>query len=150
MSRHGYSEGECWDTESFLRAMNWNGVVASASRGKRGQAFFRALVAALDAMPGKRLVAGELEDGEGSVCALGCLGKAKGVDVKSVDSEDWPKLGQLFDIAPQLAQETMYRNDEGDDFGDSRRTPEERWAYVRRWAAHQIEVTPDELIEAKP
>lgn len=144
MSRHGYHEGDCDDVGSFLRARNWNGVVGSASRGKRGQAFFRALVAALDAMPEKRLVKGELEDGEGSVCALGCLGKAKGVALKSIDTEDWETLGETFNIAKQLAQEVMFRNDEGDDFG-MRMTPEERWQYVRRWAAHQIRVTPEEL-----
>src|SRR5688572_29031122 len=105
MSRHGYSD----DCENVAM---WRGVIASASRGKRGQAFFRALLEALDAMPDRRLVEGELQTREGSVCALGCLGKARGVDLGSVDTEDWDALGELFDIAPQLAQETMFVNDE--------------------------------------
>lgn len=128
MSRHGYSD----DCENIAM---WRGVIASATRGKRGQAFFRALLEALDAMPDKRLVAHELQTDEGSVCALGCLGKARGVDLDSVETEDWSKLGELFDIAPQLAQEVMYVNDE--DFR-GRHSPEERWHVVRNWAARQI------------
>jgi hypothetical protein len=112
----------------------WRGVIASASRGKRGQAFFRALVEALDGMPEKRLVEGELENEEGSVCALGCLGKARGLNIGSVDTEDWARLGELFDIAPQLAQEVMFVN----DGSWHRATPEERWLTVRTWAARQI------------
>lgn len=134
MSRHGYSD-------NCENVAMWRGVIASASRGKRGQAFFRALLEALDSMPERRLVMGELQDKEGSVCALGCLGKARGVDLKTVDTEDWDGLGELFDIAPQLAQEVMYVND------DSWRvtSPEERWSTVRAWAARHIRVEPDEL-----
>lgn len=139
MSRHGYSD----DYDGSELAM-WRGVIASASRGRRGQAFFRALVAALDAMPVKELVSGELEDGEGSVCALGALGKARGVDLEDIDTTDWGQLGELFNIAPQLAQETMYVNDDG-----GARVPGNRWQLVRDWAARQIRLEPGEL-EAKP
>lgn len=140
MSRHGYSD-------NCDNLAMWRGVIASATRGKRGQAFFRALLGALDAMPEKRLVLGELQDAEGSVCALGCLGKARGVDLKSVDTEDWGKLGELFDIAPQLAQEVMFMNDEG-----GARAAENRWRLVRDWVARQIRPEASELAprEAKP
>lgn len=134
MSRHGYSD-DC-DGDSNLQP--WRGVIASATRGRRGQAFFRALVDALDAMPEKRLVADELETKAGEVCALGCLGKARGVDMTGIDTEDWGKLSELFDIAPQLAQEVMYVNDE---LG-YRATPEHRWEIVRDWAAKQIALPP--------
>jgi hypothetical protein len=118
----------------------WRGVIMSATRGKRGQAFFRALVEALDAMPDKRLVAGELETEEGSVCALGCLGKHRGIAIGSVDTEDWDKLGELFDIAPQLAQEVMHVNDER-----GQQSPEDRWRAVRHWAARKISLLESEL-----
>lgn len=52
MSRSGYSD----DCENIAM---WRGVIASATRGKRGQRFFRDLVTALDAMPEKALVAGD-------------------------------------------------------------------------------------------
>ncbi len=134
MSRHGYSD-ECENV-----AM-WRGVIASATRGKRGQAFFRALVAALDAMPVRELVEGDLQTDEGAVCALGCLGKAKGVDLDKVDTEDWHQLGDVFNIAPQLAQEVMYVNDES--FATSTET---RWKQVRDWAARQIVPVEEELV----
>lgn len=135
MGRHGYSD----DCENVGL---WRGTIASATNGKRGQAFFRALLKALDEMPEKRLVAGDLETPEGAVCALGCLGQAKGADLSNIDTEDWDALGELFNIAPQLAQETMYVNDEW----GYRQTPEKRWEIVRNWAARQIHVTADELL----
>lgn len=127
MSRHGYSD----NCENLAM---WRGVIASATRGKRGQAFFKALVDALDAMPVKQLVRAELEDREGSVCALGCLAKAKGVNPGALDTHDWEGLGATFDIAHQLAQEVMFVND--DDW--IRESPEDRWFRVRRWAVAQI------------
>lgn len=129
MGRHGYSD----DLEP-LDLGRWRGQVASAIRGKRGQAFLRALVSALDAMPRKELAEGKLVAEDGSVCALGCLGLAKGYGMRGVETEDYDKLGELFDIAPQLAQEVMYVNDEGGFRG----FPEERWKTVRDWAARQI------------
>jgi hypothetical protein len=131
MSRHGYSD----DCDDDLALGRWRGRIASATRGKRGQAFFRALAEALDSMPAKRLVVGELETREGEVCALGCLGKAMGADFSSVDTEDWDKLGGLFNITPGLAQEVMYVNDE---HGRYNTTPEQRWGIVREWVARQI------------
>lgn len=128
----------------------WRGVIASAARGKRGQAFFRALLEALDGMPDKRLVEGELQTEDGSVCALGCLAKHRGVDLGSVDTEDWHRLGELFDIAPQLAQEVMFVNDEWHSSG-----PEARWRLVRDWASRQIvpsvtEISPADTKGEKP
>ena len=42
---------------------------------------------------------------------------------------------KVFDIAPQLAQEIVYMNDEG--FWDVK-TPEDRYAKMRQWVAEQI------------
>jgi hypothetical protein len=143
MSRSGYSE-DCDD--EYNTANLYMANLERATKGKRGQAFFRAIADALDAMPEKRLVAEELQTGEGEVCALGCLGKARGIDMRGVDTEDWDKLGKLFGIAPSLAREVMFEND--DDFGDRRcvsasgrhrETPEERWKHVREWVARQIQ-----------
>lgn len=162
MSRSGYSDDG--DGESYSLAM-WRGIIGSATRGKRGQRFFRDLVGALDAMPDKRLVTSTLETEEGAVCALGALGKRKGTDLKALDGGeddygwDHNALGKAFDIAPQLTMETMYINDEAGPtrwvadnpgFPASKRrvneTDEERWTRVRAWAARQIRVTEDELL----
>lgn len=56
MSRSGYSE-DCDNDWSLIR---WRGAVKSAIRGKRGQALLKEMLEALDAMPVKRLIRGEL------------------------------------------------------------------------------------------
>lgn len=142
MSRSGYSD----DCDGYELAM-WRGVITSATYGKRGQRFFRDLVAALDAMPAKRLIDGDLETPEGEVCALGSLARAKGAKLEPDDTYDYDKLGATFDIAHQLACEVMYQNDEAfHSYPRREETPEERWQRVRMWAARQILVTPDELL----
>jgi hypothetical protein len=138
MSRSGYTSEEDCDIPVAM----WRGIIASATRGRRGQAFFRSLVAALDAMPVKELIEGELEE-EGAVCALGALGKAKGCDLSEIDTYDYDALSATFDIASQLAQETMYVNDEGGPWRPhhQKEPPTERWARVRAWADEQIRRT---------
>ena len=102
MSRSGYSDD--YNDEHGALAM-WRGRILSATKGKRGQQFFRDLVAALDAMPEKRLIANSLEDDDtGAVCALGCLAKAKGAVLDPDDTTDYDKLGATFNIAPCLSQ----------------------------------------------
>lgn len=139
MSRSGYSD----DCENLGL---WRGTVRRATYGKRGQQFFRELVAALDAMPVKRLIAGELgtENPEGEVCALGCLAKAKGAALDEDDTYDYDKLGATFNIAAPLAQEVMYENDDGGPWRPyhQKETPEERWTRIRAWAGDQVRATP--------
>lgn len=56
MSRSGYTD-DGWDDESAQwAAIRYAGALKSAVRGKKGQAFLRELLAALDAMPVKRLI----------------------------------------------------------------------------------------------
>ena len=137
MSRSGYT-----DCDDDGRLAMWRGQVASATRGKRGQKMFRDLLAALDAMPEKALIAGELE-ADGEVCALGALGRYRGVDMAEIDATDPYDVGRAFDIARQLAAEVAYMNDEHFDYrwtGNMRRdlTPAERWAGMRAWVVKQI------------
>lgn len=133
MSRSGYSD-DCENLEM------WRGAVRQATYGRRGQAFFRDLVTALDAMPIKRLIEGDLETDDGEVCALGCLAKQKGATLEPYDTYDYDKLGKTFNIAHALAQEVMYENDEGGPWRPHHQeeTPEERWSRIRTWAAKQI------------
>ena len=135
MSRSGYSD-ECDDNWGIIR---WRGVIASATRGKRGQTFFRDLLAALDAMPAKRLIVNDLirEDSTGfeDVCALGALGKARGIDLNELDPEDPDHVASYFDIATPLAREVVHENDEGGWYPE---TPEARWMRIRTWVASQI------------
>lgn len=128
MSRSGYiADLDNWEI------IKYRGQVASAMRGKRGQKFLRDLIAALDAMPVKELIDDELVDEEGRVCALGALGKAKGIDMSGIDPYDAERVSTTFDIAEQLAREVMYENDEywHDD-------PAGRWKRMRKWAESHL------------
>jgi len=141
MSRSGYDYGFCGSEWDLIR---WRGAVASSIRGKRGQAFLKELLAALDAMPEKKLIAWELEKA-GEVCALGAVGKCRGVDMSALDPEDYGRVADTFGIASPLAQEIVWENDEA---GPHRETPEHRFSRVRAWVASRIipdaaPVTPD-------
>jgi hypothetical protein len=126
MSRSGYS---C-DYDNWA-AICWRGAVKSSIRGKRGQSFLKELLSALDAMPEKSLIAEELEV-SGEVCALGSIGKARGIDMSKIDPEDHYQVAGAFGIAEALAREIMYENDEHGH------TPESRWRHVHDWVSKQI------------
>ena len=140
MNRSGYSE----DYDDELQLGRWRGVIASTLRGQRGQRFLRELVLALDRLPRARLVKNVLETEEGEVCALGAVLRGRGMGPIGIDTEDWDQLGKELDIAPQLAQEVMYLNDEPSAVAI---TPEERWKYIRKWAVSNIKVREDEIID---
>jgi hypothetical protein len=137
MSRHGYSDDlDQWDL------IKWRGQVASAMRGKRGQALLVDLVNALDAMPEKVLIARELIDGAGDVCALGAVGLRRGISMEHLDPEESESIADAFDIAEQLAREIVYVNDEGGNAWRGDETPQARWKRVRAWAIRHIQPIP--------
>jgi hypothetical protein len=129
MSRSGYSD----EYDGEWQLIMWRGAVASSIRGKRGQAFLRELIAALDAMPEKRLIAHELQSGAG-VCAIGSVGVKRGVEMSDLDPECPEDIAGRFGIADALVREIEYINDEV----NYRATPEERWQHVRAWAVANL------------
>jgi hypothetical protein len=146
MSRSGYSE----DFDASDIAM-WRGQVASAIRGKRGQVFFRDLVAALDALSDKRLIAGILqtsptdelsptENYTPNFCAIGSVGLARGLDMSDLDPDNTQRIADIFNIAHQLAAEIVFENDEA---GPCKETPEARWHRMRAWAVSKLKGKPD-------
>lgn len=132
MSRSGYSED--WDFDQWAM-IRWRGAVTAAIKGKRGQAFLREMLAALDALPDGKLVASELEE-NGQVCALGAVGRARGVDMAAIDPEDYSRVAATFGVSEALAREVVYENDEMSSWGNE--TPEQRFWRMRRWVASQI------------
>lgn len=157
MNRSGFSD-ECDDP---LAAGRWTAAVNSSLRGKRGQAFLRELLAALDAMPDKRLIANAAAK-DGCMCTLAVVAAKRGQDLEQLDAYmqgwDWDCLAESLGISEALAREVMYLNDEGvsemdwvrldgppDLWG---RTPEvytqipdaaeRRWRYMRDWVAKQL------------
>jgi hypothetical protein len=133
VSRAGYDEDGDWELLNL-----WRHAVDRSIDGKRGQAFLRELLVALDAMPEKRLAYYDLKSGDG-VCALGCVGERRGVDLEKLDPEDWPGLSKTFGIAEAMIREIEWINDED---GPPRETDEGRWKRVRAWAARHIRPTP--------
>lgn len=131
MGRAGYSDDYDFDHWTLIR---WRGAVASSIRGKRGQAFLREMIEALDAMPEKRLIAHDLEAG-GNVCAIGSVGVRRGVDMSKLDPEDPETIAATFGIASPLVREIEFENDEA-NWGDEK--PEQRWHRMRAWAAAQL------------
>ena len=142
MSRSGYCDD--YGDDDPLALGRYRAQVASAIRGKRGQALLRELLAALDAMPQKQLVAGELE-ADGQFCALGVVGQARGLNLAAIDTYDVESLGGTFNIADQLAREIMWVNDD--------HVQEHRWVQVeicgpmRTWdrGHHQSMSVPNEF-----
>lgn len=127
--RSGYSD----DCDGWALIM-WRGAVNSAIKGKRGQAFLHEMKAAMDAMPNKRLISGELIEG-GDVCAIGSVIAARGIDAElhPYDSEG---IAKHVGISNALVKEIASIND--DDFGYQLETPEERYARVYRWVKEQL------------
>lgn len=136
--------------DDILAHGRWRAQVQSAIRGKRGQAFLSELLAALDAMPEKRLVKQEFET-EGEVCTLGCIARQRGIDMSKFDPEDCDvgnDIGPALGIAQQLAREIMYENDAFYSWDpvkgrirDDAKEAEARWIYMRKWISEQIRST---------
>ena len=158
MSRSGYMDD--WDGDEDVLALGrWRAQVRSATRGKRGQKLLKGILAAMDAMPEKKLypnvlvndglpglediiVGGdELADESGNalpmgaVCAMGAFAKHNALDTSDVDPDDPSQVAALFDVAEPLVREIAYCNDEG---GLGRETPEARFQRMRRWIENQI------------
>jgi len=137
MSRSGYSD----DCDNDWQWIQWRGRVASAMRGKRGQAFLQEMLEAMASLPVRRLIANDLESADRvsfshwglieteSVCAIGAVGKARGIDMTGLDPEDYDSVATKFDIPTVLAQEIVWMNDEA----SWRETPEERFQRMRAW-----------------
>jgi len=133
MSRSGYSD-YC---DHYGTANLWCGAVASAIRGRRGQAFLREMAAAMDAMPQKVLTADRLVDEHGDACAIGTVCLSRGMsrdDIEAIDYEDPESVAKAMGIAKAMAAEIEYENDEG----GWHETYEQRWQRMRRWIDRQI------------
>lgn len=133
MSRSGYSDDFGCDNQWDL--IRWRGAVASAIRGKKGQAFLREMLAVLDGMESKRLIANELAEGN-EVCAIGAVGKARGIDMTGLDPEDRETVAGVFGIAPAMAAEIVFENDQ--DLSYREETPEARYVRMRQWAVSHL------------
>lgn len=134
MSRSGYSHDlEPWSL------ICWRGAVKSAIRGKRGQRFLRDIIDALDALPEKKLAAGNLVSADGC-CAMGAVAIHKGIDVSGIDPYERDQVASLFDISEALAAEIADLNDDEQWCRPERQSDaaNKRWHRMRNWAESNL------------
>lgn len=115
MSRSGYMD----DYDDQWRLICYRGAVKSAIRGKRGQAFLREMRDALDALPEPKLCEHDLQRSDGMCCAIGAVGKARGINMVGMDPDSMTedgKLSKMFDIADSMIREIEWENDEGGSY----------------------------------
>lgn len=166
MSRSGYTD----DNDDPLALGRWRQAVRRSIEGKRGQALLQDLADALDAMPDKRLYPNSFSTADGEFCTLGALGTKRGTKMDDLgdaeDGCDTAIVGQRFDIAPAMAAEIMYLNDEHlvecwplrtveicgpmrphyPDWGEHKKRrpiynenhPQERWKRMREWVSKNL------------
>jgi hypothetical protein len=113
-------------------------------KSKKGQAALRELEQALLALPSKRLIAHELEDAEGEVCAIGALAKYRKHAPHADPEWEMEQVGVELGMPQMVAWRVVALNDVDIDFYYDRKehrcvsyTPEERYervlAQVRKW-----------------
>ncbi len=134
MSRSGYGD----DCENWA-IICWRGAVASGIRGKRGQAFLREMLKALDELEQHELITDDLER-EGKVCALGAVGVKRGLDMSKLDPYESDQIAEAFGISRALACEIVYMNDEAGLYWNPDETVRNRNRYerMRRWVIEHI------------
>lgn len=169
MSRSGYTD----DNDDPLAHGRWRQAVKRSLEGKRGQVLLRDLVAALDEMPEKALYPDSFATAEGEFCGLGVLGAKRGTKMDDLGDDyecDTKLVGQRFGIAPAMAAEIMYLNDEylvethkwvevvicgpmrpyHPDWSQHTRQvqvhddehPKRRWKKMREWAVENLKEKP--------
>lgn len=136
MGRSGYVE----DFDDIGSLNLYRATVDRALGGRRGQAFLSEMADALDAMPVKELIAGDLVREDGACCAIGSVAIARKADISQLDEGEPDDVAAAFGIARSMACEIAFVND--DDFGFKSETPGERWTRVRAWVAKQIKTMP--------
>jgi hypothetical protein len=126
-------EGECDDIETQRRWALQRANTARQIRSKHGQAFLRELLAAMEALPEKRLIEGAIAK-DGAVCSLGALALKRRVDAgedrqavldelasKNVDPESddfdgdyiWDWAVAALEAPSLIAWEIPSENDDG-------------------------------------
>ena len=131
---------EDWEPDSAAdqwRNICFWGAVKKAVEGKRGQAFLKEMITALDALPKKELIEDELEI-EGQYCAIGSVGRLRGIDMSDIQVDDWDKIAEVFGIAPSLVRAIEFENDQSDYGATVLNANQRRWERVRRWCVAHL------------
>lgn len=141
------------DDENGIGPGLWAYHLRRAVASKRGQAFLRGLLAALDAVPGHRLIAGSIKAEGSNVCALGAYAAWREMDARGITwrgavrelpygggDRGWATTCKLvrdrYDVAWTLAWEIAEFNDE--NAAQATDDPVDRWRDVRDYVAGLI------------
>lgn len=143
--RIGYSDEEDYPGQFGL----WQGNCQRSLKGKAGQAALRELKAALLALPSKRLIAENLVDAHGEVCAIGALAEFRGEITDEMIGQgeyDMEEVGIQLGMPRLVAWKVVEMNDL--QFNGTQLL----WAEgPYRWPAEQpyyyVPVTPEERYE---
>lgn len=143
MSRSGFYEVDDWDRDLILAIGRVQARIASARRGKRGQAFLRKALAALDQMEDKRLAGGTFGVSGGCMCIMSSIatetGKAAAIEGydKYCGEVVCQRLARGFDVAHVLIQDLVWQNDE-----IAPSDPVARWVFMRGEIERAIDDKP--------
>ena len=141
------------DDENGIGPGLWAYHLRRATASKRGQAFLRELLAALDAVPGHRLIGGSIKAEGSNVCALGAYAawremRERGITWRGAVRElpygggeqGWATTCELirdrYGVAWTLAYEIAEFNDE--NAASATLDPADRWRDVRAYVAGLI------------
>lgn len=133
MSRSGYYDGG----ENNWSLIRWRGAVASAIRGCRGQAFLKEMLEAMESMPKRELIAGELVK-EGQVCAIGSVMVKRGIDTSEIDVDDYESIAKTLGVSEALVREIEYVNDEHGFHYGAVSAEQSRFMVVHDWIEKNI------------
>src|SRR5262245_59672680 len=142
MSRINYADEEDHPGQFEL----WQANCLRSIKGRKGQAALRELEQALLALPEKRLIADELENADGQVCAIGALVKHKNHTPKADPEYEMEAVGVEMGMPEMVAWKVVCLNDHELDTRYDRDlgrcvpiTPEERYErvlqQVQKWLA---------------
>lgn len=146
MSRITYAEEEDFPGQAEL----WDANRLRSLKGQKGQAALRELEAALLALPSKQLIADELEDAEGNVCAIGALARYKNYGgslelpepknefEEHVVSDAMIKVAGKLSVPRLVAISIIERNDDACAWKRDDETPEQRYERILGWIRKQI------------
>jgi len=126
VSRSEYSD-DCDDNWRFIM---YRGAVKSAIKGQRGQAFLREAINVLENMEKKELTSNILSSEDGRYCLLGAVGKARGIDVDSMNDYGVDIVSDRFGISEAMTREIVFYNDE---YSTGFETPSDRWNRMLDW-----------------
>ena len=141
------------ESDDPLSYGRWEGRVKKVLSGRPGRAALRELEDVLEAMPVKELIADELCDSQGRVCALGAwhaakrgIAETRALALRMGDEPDSNEVSHalmpVLPITETLGWLIQDANDELSRWPNPKLTPAERHAFMLRWIRSKLAARP--------